>query len=817
MKELLFPFYYHWLRTFCLLLLCSNVVFGQQKLSVIDDQNQALVGVYVSYNNNFTTSDLDGQVDISTNISDATLFDFSYVGYKDLQLSLAQIKKQEFVVILETDNQILEEIVIIGRTNARAIDLPYHVERITSKDIYNSGAQNSADAIGLKGGAYVQKSQMGGGSPSLRGFEANKILLVVDGVRMNNAIYRNGHLQNAITIDPAILDQAEVIFGAGSLLYGSEALGGVIHFRTKTPLLNFDSSVDHKNSLSAYARYNSSNHEKRFHLDHTFSKKKYGVLTSITYTDFDDLRTGSKRSDTYPEFGLRPNFVEIVNGEDVITSNTNPNIQVGTAFSQYDILQKWVFVPNENIKTELNLQYSNSSDIPRYDNLTEYRNGSLRFAEWYYGPQERLLISPKLIFTKRNILFDKSQLITSFQKISEDRISRRLNDNFEENQNEDVKVWGLTLDFNKRISNRHKLTYGFDFHYNDVSSVAFSRENPHGTNPIIASDILTRYPDGGSQLKNFGVFVQHNWQNRDSSIVWINGLRWTKQSVDILYNRNEIFEWPEFFYEGINNTNSSLVGISGLNIVKGPYTIKLSTGTSFRSPNVDDLAKIRVNGNEITIPNPDLDSEKVWNNELTIEYRQPRFSFGLTGYVTLLTDAIVRENFHLPDGSAIYISRGDSLQVTANTNAASGSIKGLSAQLELKLTPQLLLSSGINFQSGESKDANGTKSPLGHIPPTFGRASLSYNMKQLELQANWRFNLWKRIEDFGGSVDNPDLATVDGSPAWHNIGITAQYHLNESIKIGGGVDNILDHHYRPFSSGLSAPGRHVVVSISYIH
>ncbi|NJN34367.1 MAG: TonB-dependent receptor plug domain-containing protein [Saprospiraceae bacterium] len=72
----------------------------------------------------------------------------------------------------------------------------------------------------------------------MRGFEASRVLLVVDGVRMNNLIYRSGHLQNAITVDQNMLDRVEVLFGTASTVYGSDALGGVVHFFTKKPLLN---------------------------------------------------------------------------------------------------------------------------------------------------------------------------------------------------------------------------------------------------------------------------------------------------------------------------------------------------------------------------------------------------------------------------------------------------------------------------------------------------------------------------------------------------------------------------------------------------
>src|SRR5687767_2075364 len=56
--------------------------------------------------------------------------------------------------------------------------------------------QTAATLLEQTGNIFVQKSQLGGGSPVIRGFEANKILLVVDGVKMNNAIFRSGHLQN---------------------------------------------------------------------------------------------------------------------------------------------------------------------------------------------------------------------------------------------------------------------------------------------------------------------------------------------------------------------------------------------------------------------------------------------------------------------------------------------------------------------------------------------------------------------------------------------------------------------------------------------
>ncbi len=795
------------LRFSCLWLsLLTAATVAAQQIKVVDEAGQPLIGVLVYAGEQSTTTDLDGLATLD--LQAATDVSFEYLGYTDRTLTRAELAEAAYLCKLLPSTEYLEEVVIIGRNDSREIDLPYNVTHIKAEKIFSSNAQNTADALALNSGAYVQKSQLGGGSPVLRGFEANKILLVVDGVRLNNAIYRNGHLQNAITVDPAILQQIEVIYGPGSLLYGSEALGGVVHFRTQTPLLELSGQQTTKNRITASVRYNSADQEKTVHLDHMLSKSKFGLLTSASFSDRSDLRTGSRRPAAYPDFGKRPFYVDPTAG-DALIANENENLQVGTGYSQIDFFQKYVYQPSTQFKTELNLQYSTSSDIPRYDNLNEYRNGQLRFAEWYYGPQDRLLISPKLKWSKKTRLFDKVNLIGSFQKIEESRYSRPLNDPELEEQIEDVTVYGLTLDFNKQLAEQHKLVYGADLHHNDVQS------NAQGISPTGVNPILTRYPSAGSQLLNMGAYLQYNFQNRDSTLVWSSGLRYSSQQVDLLYSRNDPFVWPEFFYDGITSNNSALVGITGLNFQKGPLIAKAATGTAFRSPNVDDLAKVRVNGDEITVPNPQLDSEKVWNSEITLGYRSARLTAGLTGFYTRLTDAIVRTDFSLPNGDTRFVSNGDTLQVTANVNASSGIIRGLSVNLQAELFSGLRYEGTLSFQQGTQTDSENIESPLGHIPPTYGRNKLSYQTEKLTLSLSHNYNLWKRVEDYGGSVDNLDLATVDGAPEWHDFGISAQYHLAKSWTINAAVQNLSDLHYRPFASGVSAAGRHIVLAVRY--
>ena len=175
----------------------------------------------------------------------------------------------------------------------------------------------------------------------IRGFATNRILIVVDGVRMNNAIYRSGNLQNIISLDANNIENTEVIFGPGSVIYGSDAIGGVMDFHTLTPQL---STTDKLNfSANALTRYSTSDNEKTGHVDFNLGTKKWSSLTSITYSDFDDLKMGNKGNDDY----VRPEYVDWINGHDSIVQNSNENKQTYSGYSQINLLEKIRFKPNK--------------------------------------------------------------------------------------------------------------------------------------------------------------------------------------------------------------------------------------------------------------------------------------------------------------------------------------------------------------------------------------------------------------------------------------------------------------------------------------
>jgi hemoglobin/transferrin/lactoferrin receptor protein len=793
-----------------------NGLIAQKTITVINAANEPLIGVNI-YSKDFsfhTSTDNNGNFVIPI-LEPQIKIHFKYLGFEELVLSYRRIQNGPDKIILNELEEIIEEVVIIGRNDARKEDLPYTLDYLKAEEIVLTNAQTSADALQNNAEVYVQKSQMGGGSPVIRGFEANRVLLVVDGIRLNNAIYRNGHLQNAITVDQAMLKQTEVLYGPGSLIYGSDALGGVVHFRTRNPVLNFSSTDKLKVDGSAFMRFSSANKEQSYHLDINLGVEKFGALTSFSYSDFRDLKMGANRSDEYPTFGMRNYYVETGEGGDVVIENKDPNLQVGTAYKQYDFLQKFLFQATENVKFIANFQYSTSSDIPRYDALIEEDGTGLNYAEWYYGPQKRILSSLTTKIMLNRSWADELIIIPSYQFIEEDRISRQFQDNFRDHNEENVKIAMLTLDFKKKLSKNSKLMYGLDLNRNHVTSIAYSEDINTGNTE---NNILTRYPGGESSLTSFGAFTHYQVQALDSSVRIFTGFRINRNSTELKFSQNPIVDWPSDFITGLVNNNNSLTWSLGINYLPSESTIiRAIASSAFRSPNVDDLAKIRVKSDEISFPNLDLKPEKSINFELGLTQEihlggSSNINFNITGFYTRLKDVIIRQPFTSPEGDQYFVNKGDSLEIVANVNAQKAYIAGVSSNIKFLLGSSWSLKSSFNYTKGRVLEEN-AKTPLSHIPPIYGNIALNFTKKGFKHSLIFRYNGKKSIDEFGGSSDNIEFATPEGALAWYTINYYASYAISKSFQINLGIENILDQHYRPFASGLSGSGRNANISI----
>jgi hemoglobin/transferrin/lactoferrin receptor protein len=701
-----------------------------------------------------------------------------------------------------------EEAVISVNKEAELVKtVPSEVFILKQKDIEKINAFNTADLL-FANGIQVQKSQMGGGSPVLRGFEASRIVLVVDGVRLNNLIYRTGHLQDIVKTDVNSLERLEVLYGPASNRYGSDALGGVIHLFTKKPKLAVDSLPLF--NLSAMTAYNSVCNGFSGHLDFNVGKRRFASFSSFSYNKFGDLRSGKTQNPFYkPSYGER-NFYAGLNQDeqDTVLSNKNPHLQIGSGYSQYDIVQKFLFKQRDNIAHGINLQFSNSSDVPRYDRLTDPSSATiLKFAEWYYGPQTRFLAAYDLNYRNPALFFESVHFGLNYQYLTESRHTRSFGSSFLNSRIENVQVIASNLDFKKTLS-RHELRFGYDIQLNFLKSTAFKTNIYNDTTAIISS----RYPDGNNNLNHFALYFSHNWKINEQ-LTLVDGLRLGYSTLFSTIADNEVmFNLP---YNQISQQTPVYSGSAGLvYTVRDELKISTMVSTGFRVPNVDDLSKIFESApGAVIVPNRNLRPEKTISYELGISnIFAERFRLENSVYYSDFFDIVLVDKFTF-NGSDSLVYDGVNSAVFANQNKESAYIVGFSSRFSGRIIGNLFLNLSANYNYGRIK-TDSTDIPLDHIPPLLLRGSLSFVNKKFSAEVFSLYNGWKRLKDyFLNGEDNEQYATPLGMPAWFTLNLTASYNIHKNIILKVGIENILDTRYRTFASGINAPGRNFQVAL----
>jgi len=698
-----------------------------------------------------------------------------------------------------------ELIISASKFEEKKYDVPQPVQSISLKQIEQTNAQNAGDLLVATGNVLSQKSQAGGGSPVIRGFEANKVLIVVDGVRMNNAIFRGGHLQNVMTIDNSMLQRAEIVFGPGSVVYGSDAFGGVMHFQTKKPVF---AEGDKKFTYNgnAFTRYATANHEKTGHLDFSLGGKKFAFLTSFTYSDFDDLRQGNIRKDSLTDVWKRRYFVDRINGVDVLVTNDDINRQRFSGYSQYDFLQKFSIKQSDKAMHNLNFQFSSSSDLPRYDRLTDPKGDGLNNAEWYYGPQQRLLGSYHLDLSGEKKIYSNAQIILAFQDIKESRNQRKFGKDDLAHRNEQVNVVSLNADFKKNLE-KHTVKYGIEITYNNVVSKANSENIVTGE----ISPLDTRYPDGGSSMFSAAAYITDSWKLSEKSRISA-GLRYNHVGLKSSFNDTTFFPFP--FHEAKQN-NDAVTGNIGYIYSPGKdWHFSLLGSTGFRSPNVDDMSKVFESGaGTLVVPNPDLKPEYVYNGELGISKVIARkIKLEASGWYSYITNAIVTKSFTI-NGEETVVYNGDTSAIVASQNAQTAYIAGVSGNIEAHFTSWLVLKSALTYTYGRIFSDTG-QVPLDHIPPVFGRTGIQFNFKKLNAEVYAFYNGEKKLADYRlGAEDNEAYATSEGTPAWWTLNVRASYKVSINVTLQAALENIMDTNYRVFASGISSPGRNFIITL----
>lgn len=784
----------------------TNLITRSQIVTVLDKENGQPIEMATVASENpsvIVTTNAEGQADFSA-FASATEIYFRMLGYKGEVFSFEQVASNKFVVMLTSLGISMDKLVVSAtRWSQRSGDIPSKITSISAKDVALQNPQTAADLLGVSGEVFIQKSQQGGGSPMIRGFSTNRLLYTVDGVRMNTAIFRSGNLQNVISLDPFAIEETEIFFGPGTVVYGSDAIGGVMSFQTLSPRLSLrdDKLVTGK----AEMRYSSANQEKTAHFDVNVGWKKWAMVTSFSTFDYGDLRMGSNGPDEY----LRPFYVQRIDSLDVVVTNDDPRVQRPSGYSQINMMQKIRFAPSAKWDFQYGFHYSETSEYSRYDRHIRYKDGLPRYGEWSYGPQKWMMNNLSISHNGRKKLYDQMTLRLAWQNFEESRFDRNINDNERHIRIEKVDAYSANLDLFKIFSPRNKLYYGAEVVTNDVVSIGIDQDIALGA----SVEAPARYPN--STWNSVAAYVSNQFKLSKKFLLQ-SGLRFSSYMLESKFDTTS---YP-FPFELVKMNSSALTGSVGL--VYRPtdkWVISLNGSTGFRAPNVDDSGKVfdSVDGT-VSIPNPDLKAEYAYNAEVDIaKVFDDVVKVDVAAYYTILTEAMVRRNFTL-NGEDSLMYNGELSQIQAIQNAAQTTVYGIQAGFEMKLISGFGFGSQFNYQVGEEELDDGSTSPSRHAPPWFGISKLNFNTGKLNFQLNVVYSGERLFDDLPFEEQGKkEIYAVDPdgnpwSPGWYTINFKAMSQMTDHLSVSAGIENISDQRYRPYSSGIVAPGRNVVLS-----
>ncbi|TAH19294.1 MAG: TonB-dependent receptor [Cytophagales bacterium] len=793
----------------CFLIVGLISVANAQIITIKDKETQMpieLVTLISGKNNTFTSTNAKGQADISAFKGEEKI-EIRRVGYKSEIKSYEEIEKMGFEVLLNASLTQFDEVVVSAtRWGQISKNIPSKITVISAKDMAWYNPQTTADLLGASGEVFIQKSQQGGGSPMIRGFATNRLLYTVDGVRMNSAIFRAGNIQNVISLDPFAIENTEVFFGPGSIIYGSDAIGGVMSFQTLTPQL----SLTEKPLITgkAVSRYSSANGEISNHFDVNIGGKKWASVTSITYSQFGDLKMGKNGTDKY----LKNYYVSRMDGTDRVVENPNPRVQNPTGYSQMNLMQKVRFSPNKKWEIQYGFHYSETSDYARYDRLIETQtNGLPVSAVWNYGPQIWIMNNLTVTHKGNNKIYDRMTIRLTQQYFEESRIDRRFNNSRLRTLLEKVQAYSANFDFEKSIG-KHKFYYGAEYLLNDVNSIGTAVDIRNG-NPILVPD---RYP--ASKWNSYAIYSNYQYFISDNLLMQA-GARFNTFGVQSDFTRHLSF-YP---FDFTNSTTQNSATTASLGFVYTPadsWKISANASTGFRAPNVDDIGKIFdfVNG-EVIVPNTSLKAEYAYNGEIGIsKILGSIVKIDATAFYTHLDGAMVRRSFQVSGKDSI-IYNGIKSKVYAIQNAAFATIYGFNVGIEIKLPTGFSLSSRYNYQLGKEEMDNKNINRSRHAAPAFGTTQVSYQKDKLFMQFYAMYSAEVSYDNLNEEERQKPVIYASNSegkpysPSWYTLNFKAMHQFHQQISVSVGIENITDQRYRPYSSGLVAPGRNFIISL----
>jgi len=698
---------------------------------------------------------------------------------------------------------------------------------VTQEDLQERQPININDALGEETGIFVQSTNRGAGTLFLRGQIGAENLIYVDGIRFNQTTFRTGPIQYLNTLDPWALERIEVLRGPGSVLYGSDALGGVVQL--------FPHKIPEKRTTTIDARghFRTADMTHAAGIDAATRGEKFGALVGGSFKIHDDLRVG--------EHG----------GEDIIASSLDGNTLRQSDYDEYYFRGGIGYKLTDRSQLRVNYMGGNVLDAPRVDRLGR---GEIRFYEnrddlvWFTYEHDGERVVDEIQF--KLMAHRTTEAVTRYsctRSANDDGIEvtprpvgcalleDELVDRRRFNEDETLTL-GTSLGFSSHIEPwRTRINWGAELYRDQV----IESERIDFRSPEFEPNLRDRgnfQPD--SHTTQFGVygFVEHTpFMTLNHEIVLRGGVR--LDSIQA-FAPNVTPELGDVEYDHLGVVGSA--GVAWYYDTLSNVYFNWSQG--FRSPNLQETTVLGDTGNFFEVPNPDLGPERSDTFELGTKLDFDgilRTSASI--WASLLSDKITREAATLDGASEI---NGKPIRERVNRDSAYF----YGADIELRSYPVFGVSAygGASYIDGavqaDARDPNFEEGPLHsllggddelwenprRLTPIFYTAGLRY-----EPTSHWYTSFYVKGSASQNKVspgDEADLRICEvspgvlyddlgqpcpGSDGWATLNLRGggQY---KAVRFDLAFENLTDLRYRYHGSGYLAPGFNAMATLTIV-
>jgi len=724
--------------------------------------------VFLKQNKSGTFADREGRFVIPNLPALDDILVASHIGYRTREIPV-RLQTGETVRVeirMEPHNIDMEEIIV---TADRRYDSEFRTVKavtVTGEDaIATRPAGSTADALREAPGILVQKTTAGHGTPIIRGLIGKDILLLYNGVRLNRPTIRTGGNQYMETIDAEALTRIEVVRGPGSVLYGTDAVGGMVNMITRPPSFT-DGGIRWEPSLRT--RYTSADDGRSLHLALAHAGPGFAARLGATARSLGNLDPG----------GGIP--VHDPTGYD----------EIGGHF-----ISAFRLSPRQTLRVDiLKLR---QSEVPRYD---QYASG--HYETYLYDPQDRFLGTVAWQATQPSPWVNSLEWNVSWQREHEGRIKVKPGSTKRTIEDDRITTIGTFLQVTSLAARRHALRWGLEFYADRLRSTRTD------VSPDTSVTKRGAYPDD-SRYQQLGIFFSDDVSLGPATDLTA-GIRWSR----IWYEAP--LEDPYGFYE---DSFSNLTGNLGLSRRLRPWlNLLLSVSRGFRAPNFNDTVVLKESNNWVDTPSPGLKAETSTNLELGVKCEWNTNDIEMFLYYTALDNLIDRRpgtylqnGVPLPflDENGNGVPDAGELPVRVQKNVGEAFIRGAEIQCRFRLSERLTLRGNAFYTYGRSVTAD---EPMSRIPPLMGLLGLKWHQEEATAEIFVRAAADQRrlsARDIEDTRIDPG-----GTPGWSDWNIRGSRDFgpfNLSITLG----NLFDHACKEHGSGVYNPGRHLVLALGW--